>query len=217
MTTMIWSSDQIQTEFSDCKNLGDVIQSVENKMWSQGEVVCEIFVNGLALQEEDEARLSASNLSDIRELKVQSNRPDELVQKTLQSITQYLPDLLEETDSLAAKYREIEAQEVGPLLSEVLEGFRWLTDAVFLIRSQLALWPEVEEVLEDWKELEDKHSKALRELISSLEGNDQILVADVLEYDVADILEDWRRIIPQVLSALKGDKIAPECLSESSS
>ena len=213
MTTLTWSNEQIQIEFSDCENLKEIISSVETRMWDSGEVVCEIYVNGFALHEEDETRFSTSALADIKELKVQSNRPEELVQQTLQSITTYIPDLAKETDELANRYRDIHGpgvkdqatidNEVTHTLSEVLEGFRWLTDAIFLIRTQLENWSHLGDLVEDWKELEEKHTKALKELITSFDKKDQTLIADVLEYDIADVLEDWRRIIPQVLAAIE--------------
>ncbi len=216
MTTLTWSNEQIQIEFSDCENLKEIITSVESRMWDNGEVVCEIFVNGFALHEEDETRFSASALADIKELKVQSNRPEELVQQTLQSITTYIPDLAKETDALANRYRDIHGpgvkdqatidKEVTQVLSEVLEGFRWLTDAIFLIRAQLENWTHIVDLVEDWKELEGKHTRAFKELINSFDKNDQTLIADVLEYDIADVLEDWRRIIPQVLASIKTDQ-----------
>jgi hypothetical protein len=225
VTTLTWSNEQILKEFAGCGTLKEIISSVESKMWKKGEVVCEIFVNGFALQEDDEVKFSESALADIKELRVQLNRPEELVQQTLQSIAIYIPELAAETDHLASCYRDVygpglESQEevdreVQKLLSEVLEGFRWLTDAIYLIRVQLENWPQVEELLLEWKDLEDKHSKSFKELITAFEQQDQVLIADVLEYDVADVLEDWRRIIPQVLSGLKGDNISPACSSES--
>jgi hypothetical protein len=217
MTTLTWSNEQIQSEFAECENLEQVISSVENRVWTNGEVVCEIFVNGFSLNEEDETRFSSSALADIKELKIQSNRPDELVRETLGSISTYIPELSKETDELANRYRDIHGpgvknqeqvdQEVTNVLYNVLEGFRWLTDAIFLIRTQLENWAEVGDLVDDWKELEEKHTKALKELISAFDQQDQTLIADVLEYDVADVLEDWRRIIPQVLAILNSDTL----------
>lgn len=211
MTTLTWSSEQIQTEFADCENLKDIISSVENRMWKNGEVVCGISVNGYALSEEQESQFSGSNINEIRELKIESNRPEALVSQTLESISDCLPDLVAQTDKVAGEFRNVKAKEASVVVSELLESFRWFTDAVFLVRMQLEGWAEVEENLNLWRQTEEKHSKVFKGLIAAFEAGDEILVADVLEYDVADVFEDWRRLIPEVLFCLKGDKLTPVC------
>lgn len=211
MTTLTWSSEQIGVEFSDCENLKEIIHSVESRMWKSGEVVCGVFVNGNVLREEDELKFSDSSITEIRELKIESNRPEELVSQTLESISSYLPELLTQTDRLAEEFRKVKGNEASVMVSEVLESFRYFTDAIFLVRSQLESWTEVQESLKTWKSTEDKHTLVFKELISAFEAGDEILVADVLEYDVADVFEEWRRLIPEVLFCLKGVKLTPPC------
>ena len=56
MTVQTWSNEQILDDFNECSSLNDVLKTVEERMWSKGEVLCEIYVNGLVFREEDEEK-----------------------------------------------------------------------------------------------------------------------------------------------------------------
>ena len=55
MNMLKWSKNSIQSEFGHCQSLSEVVKSLEQKLWSQDQVICQIHVNGLFLSELEEA------------------------------------------------------------------------------------------------------------------------------------------------------------------
>lgn len=77
MTESSWDKHQLETQFTDCKSLRDVIQRLESEFSNKGEVICEIRVNGMIFDESDEARFATSAIEEIHDLAIRSNRPSD--------------------------------------------------------------------------------------------------------------------------------------------
>ena len=68
MKTTNLGKSEIQQTYFDCENLRDLMLAIESRMQESGEVVCQYVLNGMVLQEADEARMSGIGIEEIKNL-----------------------------------------------------------------------------------------------------------------------------------------------------
>ncbi len=189
MIKTYWTKPEIHEKFAACETLADVIKSIEAEFISHGEVVCEIRVNGLVLKEEDEKKFAESKLGEINELMVQTNAPKILIAQALESALDYLPKAQAACLDCADLYRTGKVAEAQQFFQDVVEGCFWLLDTVVHMRGAHENLAVKNSVSADWLMLEKKFVADLKELLTSSEKQDLILIADLLEYEMSNNLQ----------------------------
>ena len=86
MNQLILSNKELSYQYSDCSNLSEVIQKVEENGWADGKVICGITVNGIKLSEEDEKKFQQSSISEINKIEFQLNNVNSVVESTIKSL-----------------------------------------------------------------------------------------------------------------------------------
>ncbi len=190
MIKTYWTKPEIHEKFANCQNLGEVIKSIEAEFISHGEVVCEIRVNGLILKEEDEVKFAESKLTEINDLMVQTNAPQNLITQALASALDYLPKCQAACIDCSELYRNAKVQDAQQFFQDVVEGCFWLLDTVVHLRGAHEKINHSVPVTGDWLKLEKKFVGDLKELLTASEKRDLILVADLLEYEMSNNLNE---------------------------
>jgi hypothetical protein len=186
MQTHQWNSDKLQSDFAHCENLKDLILEVEKHVENQGHVVCDIYVNGTKLDEQDESDLATAGMATIFHLKVTSQDPDVLLKKTLGDTLQ----LIEVVDELSIKtseaFRQQHLEQAHKSFSELLELMGFLTEVTFLVESEMsaALRPQYRQLIMD--------------IDSAYQMKDLVLLADLLEYELTNVLSQLKEEISKV-------------------
>ena len=93
---------------------------------------------------------------------------------------QYIPRLYKGVEDVVVEFRSMHINKANELTIQVIDGLRWLIDAIALTKEEQE--PNIE--LEKIKEI-------LPECIQALENEDSVLVADLFEYEVKEILQEW--------------------------
>lgn len=117
----------------------------------------------------------------------------QLVLETLETCEEYVPRLITATKDIAYHLQSgNEAAGIG-LLEPVFEGIGWVIDAVHGIQqNRYPLDIQVTEMQEVLKSLEE-----------ALEMRDYVLMADLFEYEIAPLLENWLEQIHTSYQQLK--------------
>jgi hypothetical protein len=195
MTTLCWDSQEIRQQFATCANLKEVIVKIENDFSKKGEVICEIRVNGVRLNESDEARYAESRLEAINDLSVSINRADSLILDALVSAHAFVPELEKSCVATGDSLRGSEISLAQKQFGETLEGCQWLIDTVGHIRGAASGIGQPVERTERWFEAERVIAKVVREISTAYEAGDSVLVADLLEYEMTGALHIWQEVI----------------------
>lgn len=195
MQTTVWSAKELQTEFKDCDSLADVIKSIESQLWRQGEVVCEIRVNGMFFDEADEARFAGERLEGVEKIEVKTQRPKDLLAQTVAAARLHIPKIRESSVKAAVLFQTGESNQANVLLSQILDSSRWLIDALFLIKKSCQDWADVEVKESDWQQAELGFAEVVRTLYSSYESKNTVLLADYLEYEMSNALDKWLEVL----------------------
>ena len=206
MQTTTWSAEDLQAEFNGFDSLAEVIRAIEDRLWRDGEVVCEIRVNGMFLDEEDEEKFAKERLEGVECLEVRTQRPKDLLRQTVESTRSYIPNIKESSVKAADLYQAGKEQEASQLLSHILESSRWLIDALFLIKKSCQDWAEVGVAESKWREAELEFAEVVRSIYSAFEQKDTVLLSDYLEYELSNCLDKWLEVLKGVDKMVEEEK-----------
>jgi hypothetical protein len=201
MRASVWTKSEIATAFIGCATLRDVITKLELQMSAQGEVICEIKVNDLALSEDDEVKFADCALADLESLEIQSNRPLDLVNDALRSAVGMMPELHKSAMTTAELIRAGEVVRAAKGFEETVSGCQWLVETLHHVRGASAGIGKPITQLDQWMASELLIGRVVNEMSDAHRLSDSILVADLLEYEMTAALASWKSTIESELAA----------------
>lgn len=191
MQTTTWSNDEVRQQFANCATLREVIQNLEKKAWDSGQIVCEVKINGIVLSENEENQFAETLTQSIGTLEILTRTPSELVNDAVRSYQDFIPEIKTASLECSEKFREQNVYEASQQFSGVLEGCRWFTDAVVLLKSNADSWLRQTDLNQKWNLCELGYTKIVKELLGAFEAKDYTLIADLLEYELTNCLDAW--------------------------
>lgn len=195
MTESSWDKARIQAAFAGCATLKEIIDRLESDFIARGEVICEITVNGVLLNDGDEARLGAMKANEIVALAVRSNLPANLINDAIRSAQVLIQDLEKSCLATAEHFRGSDMHEAQKSFHECLEGCQWLVDTLLHVRGAASGTRQPISQPERWYEAEKLIARVIRELSEAYSAKDYVLVADLLEYEMTGALAVWQEAI----------------------
>lgn len=202
MRTKQWNSSEISVIYPECNTLKSLLRKINEKSWKSRQVICEIRLNGKFLSEEEEIELADMNVSEIKELIVTTQSTDELIKNSVQSYLQLIPQIKKAALDCSEDFREYNLKGGQLLFTDVLDGCRWMTDALFLLKNSMKDWDGFLELGPEWATLESQYSNVVNELVQAYESNDTLLLADVLEYELSNSLDGWAGVFAKIDSKI---------------
>jgi hypothetical protein len=200
MTQSTYPIEVILEKFPEAHTLGDLFKAFEADFVSRGEIICQFKVNGLSLSENDEKKFSETLVDDVEIVEINSESPTALLFGLLSNWMSELPVLVQNTDQLSKeiKFNGIEGN---------LKAFVDLVDSCqFLVESLI----DLEKIIareslnhEKWRQNEEMTARAISEALAAFEKKDFVLLAEILEYDLAHSLQIWAEEIRIVSDKLK--------------
>lgn len=191
---------QGQTELE----LSRVFNDIENDLKASNQVVCRYIINGLEIKEADEGRFSTISLAEIETLEYMTENSNDLVIDVLRAWIEALPELMEKTESLSKRMR---AQGFSGLLKsihELVQNCEYLIDSVVSLKELFGDRYLVSSPV-DWSKAEEQSKKTVLEALRALENKDFVLLADVLEYDLNNVLQMWSEHLQVLEKMLNGE------------
>lgn len=199
METIKYSKVTFQSTFSVGQKLKDIVAQLEKMAEAQNKVVCRIRINGLLLSESDESRLASTDYKDIEELEVELESLNSLVISSIRSLTDFANALKKNSVESAERYREGHAQELNHHFAGIVGQVQCLAEALVALKPNLIRTLNFNEVLAArWVAAEEHMMKTVKELILAFEGQDFVLVSDVLEYELHNSIANWLVILNEL-------------------
>lgn len=217
MQTDSWKDDQILNEFRECKNLKGVVTHLEDWYSQEGKFVCEIRVNGLLLEEDDENRFAQTSLAEIRELSVSVSSLAEIVEDVHRAFLDCIPSLQETALRASEFFRGGNFAKAQNIFAALLEGCQWLVDTLAHTRRASVRYSSKVFSDERWHEVEKEFSKNIRQILVAFEKRDYALMADILEYEITEILESWLSLLSESSIFSKNENSEAETALENGS
>lgn len=199
MTTSAWTKSEITQKFANCETLRQIISTLETDYSAKGEVICEICVNGLVLNENDEIMFAESSREEIYELSVQTNKPSDLITQALQSAVDMVPQLEKCALLTSELMRAGDKAGASKKFDETIAGCQWLVETLVHIRSAAAGIGAPIKNVEQWTASEKMITKTIVDVSDAYTKSDVVLVSDLLEYELTAAFGSWRATIGSVM------------------
>ena len=173
-----------------------VMQAINNSMDNPGIAITRVKLNGEDITGKDWERFSDLRLEQIEQLEVETGDISQLTRETLESLREFINDLLKELKRTAGLFRLGDYMQGGEVFSQTLDGVQLVNHTTALIERNLRIDTRLEN---DNGTSFSNHfinlEPILEDMYNAQRNNDWILLADLLEYEFIPYFEDRLKII----------------------
>ncbi|MCA1061375.1 hypothetical protein LCL96_20880 [Rossellomorea aquimaris] len=151
-------------------------------------------VDGVEVYSEPEQFL-LDNMDRIKNLKIHAKTLQEFIEDSLKTSEEYLSRAIPEVLLLANDYYHNPTEKTWGKFNHFLEGLQWLDQLfVTIVRTNNGLnyW-------NDYSELTNKLKMGIEELHNAMESSDNVLIGDIIQYEILPIYEDLHQLIKSTL------------------
>jgi hypothetical protein len=174
---------------ASCSSLGDVLSRITEVPGSCARVVVRLRVNAEEVPGDDLEAASARPLDGVSELEVESRTPVQVAEQSLEGAAEYAERVERTMHGAAAQLRQGEVVEGSELIAHLADA---LSVLLYTIRTATGLLGGAPTTLE---QAEAELAPWLDELACAQEAGDWLRSADLLEFELAPLLEGWRDAI----------------------
>ncbi|PWU14773.1 MAG: hypothetical protein C5B49_12665 [Bdellovibrio sp.] len=196
MKTYRYSGEELKNLYPERAHLGEVFKAVEDDSRTKGEFICQFRVNGMSLPEAEEKKADQMSLADVDFVEILADTPENLLTAVISNWVEDLPKLISRVDDLALALREKGLQTQYTPFVKAIDQCQFLIDSLISIRS----FPIAADVVQSpkWDECERTTVQAVEESMQSFEKKDSNWLADVIEYDLANSLQNWLELMREL-------------------
>ncbi|MBX3041759.1 MAG: hypothetical protein KF789_13720 [Bdellovibrionaceae bacterium] len=191
------SGDELRAHYPASTPLGRIFLDIERELRTENRVVCRYIVNGLGIEEKEEERFSNLPLAQIETLEYLSETEDGLLTDVLSGWLDALPELIQASEKLATRILAGQKEGLIKAVHDLVENCEYLLGSLTSIR-QLKADSEDEGQMDSTT---DRLRATLSEAVRHLEKRDFVQLAQVIEYDFTDGLEELRRSLAKLLDS----------------
>lgn len=180
-------------------SLPELLNSIQDNL--DDKILKTILVNDVEVNERY-LKETLIEKEDIKSIKFVTKKTEILVKETLDQIDEYLPTLKKGVINTADLFRKNEIRKANSKYQQIIEGIVWYTGVISKIVSLLAkkdIDNKVEEMLNEL-------NKTLTEMMVAHKKDDIVLVADMLEYEIVDYIDDFIELTGEIKVAIRNEK-----------
>lgn len=196
MVTLRYTGVQIIDQFPNLTDLSQVFDAFEKKFEKEGQVICQFRINGLQLTEADEMKAKFVSMSEVENVEILVDTPANLLEAVIVNWIDEIPSMIKKTDEIAARFRQEGFQTQYTPFVKVVDACQFLIDSLLSIQSLKGTGAVVGSA--EWRKLEAGTVKAIGESLAAFEKKDANWLADVLEYDLANALQNWYELLKKI-------------------
>ncbi len=188
----------VSNNFEHISNLEGVLVELSEGTLPEDHLVGSVIVNGKEYSELYPGQSQEVFTDTINELEISTVSLDEFSEAALKDCQVFIEKLIQSVCKTAELFRMSDETEANEYFAQVLDTIRALVNFIETLRTTLH-W--------DFKTISFKESTVqdewnrLVEIIDQIHDiqreGDWILMADILEYEVTEILKSWKEIIAE--------------------
>ncbi|MCX6639279.1 MAG: hypothetical protein NTW14_02190 [bacterium] len=191
---------------------GQLMERLSKQAQNEGGTVLAVKLNGSDVTGRDRSQLDELPLGDVQQLEINTGDPKVLARATLYSVADFLEKLLTELQSTAELFRLGNSERSARSFLRCIDGLQVFMHTLESCRRLLGISFELIFIPSDDTENITSVAENRRALFGILDSmieaqsdQDWVLLADMIEYELVQSLEDWREIIPAILEKTKPD------------
>lgn len=196
--------DGVTTTLPDAgqETVADVVGLVSSTLDAKKRIV-RVYVDDKEVTGEREQHLRS--LASLSSISLETGLASDLANETLASIEEFQTALMAELNRAVEMFRMDTFEKANEVFARCLDGMQVLLNTTLSVASLLQVGaPDVVTGDSTLEENTRKISRVLDELISAQTNRDSILVADLIEYELHPLLEDWTGVV----ESLRGISVA---------
>lgn len=168
----------------------EIIIKKINEHLEEEHYLSHLIVDGKEVYEELELYLT-DHITQIKEIKVITKTVSEFINDLLLTAEEYLDRAVQEIPLLSNEYYQNPTSVSWNKFAQMLEGIQWLNQTIHSInqtKEQPNNWI-------DYLNLSGELQSVLMDLENTIENNDSILIADMIQYELLPIFERLKTVI----------------------
>jgi hypothetical protein len=191
--------DPIELSPSPAQTLGAVVQRLQADRCSTGQIITRVRCDGQDISSRQMDTAFDRAVATVERLDVYTGSPAELVRNAMEEATSALEGVEESHEQIASFLNRGDAQEGIRLLGEGVQTWQQVHEALRKSIRMLELDPD--EIQADGRSLPEvlaRPTELLKDVRTSLESRDYVMLADILRYEFHEVVTQWQQLIDEV-------------------
>ena len=189
------NGEKVDIDMVEMEILGDYLIKLKEEQFSQKEFVASLIVNGEKILESRHDEVLQRPLAEVESLVIETDTPVSVSLRTLSKTDEFIQAMLTLIEESADKFRLEDESIANQHFIRVVDGLQTFVDVLTKLKSLNNL--DLTKIIVDG-EPASKREGALLELFNGLHesqvNKDWITLADLLEYELAANISEWREI-----------------------
>jgi len=192
-------------ETSDC-TIGDVLANVKNGLSGSGRMIVSIICDGQTLVPEKIETVLRQPATTFSQIDFQTAEPSELARNSLDACLDLLIDIEKNCASVVEFLQQAQVQEAMNLMNDLFFKLQSAFQGMEGIYKLLGIDPEsVELASGNAQKFNADLIKKLQDVKLALENRDYVGLADLFQYELIPIVQQWQELINHLLETVSED------------
>lgn len=171
--------------------LGEVLHAILNSR--KDSYIRRIWLDGQEASSNTQDTLKTSTAS-VESLELELALLQDLVANNLTNAKEYLEKLVPGFQKAADLFRMGNEQEANQYYLQILEGIDWFSQVLLtIVNAQVDIFKE-----QTLEERQKKLTEFMAQMLEANQNQDWVLMADLLEYEMAPFYKDWQEVLSQI-------------------
>jgi len=189
---VVLDGKEVSLEGISCRTVDDLVQQLLRRFPPNGRVIQSINIDGIELYDWEAHR--EAEVPPEAEVHVKTQSIAELLASTIESALEFLPRLVAAAIEAAELLQQGRMQDAFTLMGKLIEGVQWYTEFLSGLSKLLpSAAPWARERLTSLNEV-------MKQVLHCWEAQDQTLLADLLEYELAGEMEKGVEYLPSLVT-----------------
>jgi len=168
--------------------LKTIIESMERFAVEQGRIISEISIDGKSYYEPD----IDIPISQISNIEVYTKTPRLVFLETMQEMNSYFEKFELGIGKIVDLLAQDKSKEAMHLILDAITGLEWIYNAFSSLQSISDI--DFEDI--GFNNVFERYQQLLEEILDCLEMKDNIMLSDLLEYEMIEVLEEIKEFLP---------------------
>ena len=177
-----------------------VISTIQNVLENTSYVYSHLIVDGTEVFTDPCDYFKENDVYGMKEVVVIVQTREELCRDVIFSAYQYLQGSIPQVLTLSQTFYHGGDSGSWTSLNEFLEGLQWIVGSYVLLtqhRDSIRVFES--SVWDGYSRAVEQLQQMIPELVESIENNDQVLLADLLTYEIVPLLEEMQLSLKQLV------------------
>ena len=184
---------------------GELMKQLSVQLSEGGSTIVQVNIDGVDVTGLHVEELMQLSLQEIGQISLTTGYPEQLALDTLATAEEWVARLIEEIEITADFLRVGEEVDANTSLTRFTDGFQLFTLALQKIETVVQRDGKQEDIMGLVGQFRERITVVLDEIITTQNNQDWIMLADLLEYELMPILEDWSNVSQKLAMQLQSN------------